>query len=413
MSSASPENAAYKRLNDLMVAQYPAMAYMLADPDAFFADISARFDRQRQLTPENPRAFDFSDVGKPVLARMLAEVRAKQQEVQTLLRGVERRAANVIGRFAWWRAAKAREARIALAFLEELEVELAERTGPDGSVTYQRVLQLTSSVAAALHYRGSADLSLTERLFLAADRYLQGYKHVPLSVQYDRHKATEFKIFEALSPVGGFKQAQAPFERAVYNPSKLELIGVPVLSDIGIDILLRLLPYHVYALGVTRMPISADGFVRPPIDFLLHDIRHSTAIFEKRKRYESEHGLDEAASARFSKKMDLWGAELLDRVIAIEDAQFRAAVELLLFNNHHDRGFVLAPSSYLPEKPDRIARLLYKMLRLSGQSVGFSGHRKQLRAAHTWLRAFFLPKLAEEQALWGAGAQRLLPQAPG
>lgn len=393
-------DAAYARLNALMVERYPDLAEVLADPAAFMTTMRERFAEQRARTPDTPHAFDFSGLGRPALAAMQREVQTKVSDLRDLRQSIVRQAGNILGRLKWWRRGAIAELDVALAFLADVDTALTEHTSPNATVTYQRTLQLTNAVTAALHFRGLDELSTSERFFLWFDRRLQGFREVSVREQHERFKRGDFRLFEHRSPVKGFEAAQDPFSAAVYDLDRLELIGLPITRDIGIDILLRLLPFHIYPVGVTRKPISADGFVRPSIDFLLHDIRHSTAIFAKRKVYEAEHGLTPDAARRLVTLMDAWGAELLDRVYALEDKEFRAAVELLAFNNHHDRGFVFAPSSYRAAKVDRIPRLLYIMLRLSGQRAGFGDYRRRLQAAHEWLRAYFLPKLPEEQALW-------------
>jgi hypothetical protein len=79
----------------------------------------------------------------------------------------------------------------------------------------------------------------------------------------------------------------------------------------------------------------------------------------------------------------------------------RYAIGFIQFNYHHDRGLPLVPSSYLPEKIDDVPRLLYMMLKASGQQTGFDNPKETMQEAYTWLRNFWMERLPEEKSLLG------------
>ena len=65
------EVAAYEARNKkTATGKYPTLEKVLADPDAFVADVTARFEKQKGITPQNPYAIDFSDYALPVLEQV-------------------------------------------------------------------------------------------------------------------------------------------------------------------------------------------------------------------------------------------------------------------------------------------------------------------------------------------------------
>jgi hypothetical protein len=403
------ETGAYRELNRMMVAAYPRLAFVLEDPRRFMADMQDRFALQQEATPEWPHEFDVSDWAMPLVADMLAMVREKTAILQETLEGVERRYGSMIGPVVVTRPKRIRKLRTGLRLLEKLERELSARAAPGGTITYRRLLQLTSAVTGPLSLESSRTLSPSERVLLAVDRVMQGFRDVSIDEYTRRFEAGEFVMFERASSVQGFREVEERFVQAVYDRSRLELLGLPVTFDIGVDVLLRLLPYGILPIGITRRVVAADGFARTPEDFKLHDIRHSTSIFSKRDVYDQAHGLTPDASAHLSHRMDVWGLELVEKLRRVEDASLYAAIRMVAFNHHHDRGFPLVPTSYLRETPDHVPYLLYVMLRWSGQSCGFTGMAR-IREAYRWLRDFFASKLEEEIGFWGPEAQRTLAE---
>lgn len=406
------EEAKIARIDAAMAQRYPALAPIVTNPAKFFSDMAARFEAQKKITPENPMSFDFTDIVVPHLKLIHGEVKKKLDEVVERRQMLERKYNQIIGSWMPGRKKDLEEARTAEAFLKDLDAELTECTGPNGKVSYLRSLQLDASCTMAMSYRGTVDHSPLERVLLSVDRYLQGLRDVPVAEAYERYKTRNYRLWETTSPVKGFRNAETVFRDAFYSQDALKMIGLATTIDIGIDVLMCLLPHHIYLGGVVRTNGVADGFVRPSKDFLGHDVRHASAILHKRHVYETEHALSPEAAEYLAKKMKIWLFDLNAQVEALpkdtkDQKQFRASIKLLAFNNHHDRGLVMAPSTYLPTKTDNTASLLYRMLRVSGQKVFFKDHNRRLPEAHQYLREYFLPKLAEEQALWNTAPKQL------
>ena len=392
----SVERDAYRAYNREVTDKNPRLAQVLSDPDRFVADLEGRFEAQKAKTPDDPYGFDFSDYGLPVLQSLKGQLAGKIEKVQAQLDKLESASAPM--RFA--HRAQIAEHKAGLQYLAVLGHEIASHLD-QGTIGYRRLIELSYFSARAMGHFDLGDLTLKDRAMLQVDRYMQGYRSTSIAEEQAHFADGKFSVFQADSPVGGFKPVQKPFEQAFFDKEKLSMIALPTTLDLSGAELMRLVPYNVFLLGVTDKPFPADGFVRPGGDFWLHDIRHSSAIFGKRQAYEAEHGLDEARSAKLQKKMDVWALDLETARAQVQDKDLGAAIDLLVFNSHHDRGLPIAPSSYLTEKVDLAPRALYATYRVAGQSTAFKNPGQTMDRAYAWLKAFWLPRLNEEKALWG------------
>jgi hypothetical protein len=270
---------------------------------------------------------------------------------------------------------------------------------------YRRVQEMGFFVARTIGLADDGKLNLRDRALLEVDRYLQGYAHGDVASESRRYHDNEFSIFQKRSPVGGFAAAEETFEKAFFHPDKLEMIALPTIDSLGAEPFTRLAPRDLFLFGVTREPAAADGFVRPGGDFYIHDVRHSSAMFHKRDVYEKKHGLSDAQIAKLEARVDLWKTELDEARAQIPSKELRWAIGFFMFNYHHDRGYPMVPSSYqAPEANNEVPKLLYAMLKVSGQPVGFSKPLDTLAEAHAWLQKFWLARLPEEQQIVGSSS---------
>ena len=103
---------------------------------------------------------------------------------------------------------------------------------------------------------------------------------------------------------------------------------------------------------------------------------------------------NDAQVQKLEKRIDLWKTELDAARAAIPDKQLRWAIGFVMFNYHHDRGFPMVPSSYTSdEATHQVPQLLYMMLKLSNQPVGFDKPQATLAKAQEWLNAFWAQRL--------------------
>lgn len=403
---AGPERAvaAYHAANRALAGKYPTLDKVLADPDRFVAEVRRRFEAQRKLDPRRAYRFEFGDYGVPVLKAMVPMLDAAIAKIEGQL----------AARRPWapWRAWSVADRRETIAHLKDLRAEVRRHVA-SGKVDYQAMLELGYYASRAMGRYDLRQLNLRDQVMLAVDRKLQGHGNASIAAERAAFKAREMSVFDAISPVGGFRDAMAPFEQAYLNPNKLEMITLPTHEALGTDVFMRLSNHPIFLVGVTQQPVAADGFIRPSSDFWMHDIRHNSAIFAKHQAFARRHGITAETAGRLSKQIDVWRQELLAAQAQIEDRELGRAVRFFEFNYHHDRGYPLVPSSYTrpPEDPTKIAELLHRTLKFAGQKMEddinvFANRKATLQRAWEWLHAFWSARAPQERVLLGPAARR-------
>jgi hypothetical protein len=229
-----------------------------------------------------------------------------------------------------------------------------------------------------------------------------GYSKASISQEYDRYKNNDFQLFRKPAGSSGIEMASESYEKGMFDPEKFELASLPVATSLGPGVFMQLLPHDVFLMGITPEPESADGFNRPGGDFYLHDARHASSIFAKRKIYEKTHNLSEPQIAKLETLQSVWKQEMVEEKKKIEDKELSYAIGFLSFNHHHDRGIPQLPSSFLAEDHGGIADKLYLALKLSGQPIGFDNPRETLNKAYSWLQNFWLERLPQEEKVLSA-----------
>ncbi len=393
VGATAKQQKVYAEANAKLVGKYPTLDVVLKDPDAFIASVKTRFAEQRSVDPAHPYRFDFSDYGLPVLKGFEKDLGAELEKVRSQLERLPKGDTAAIA-----------EHELGIHHLQTLKAEVAGHL-KGGKIDYERLQELSYFSARAMGHFDEGDLSLKDRAFLVVDRFLQGHKHVTMAEEVKLFESRQMTIFEANPGVGsGFRKVQKPFVDAFANTSELKLISLPTSEPLGTDVFMRLAQYDLFLMGVTQEPVAADGFVRPGSDFYVHDARHNSAIFGKRLAYEAEHRMTEPQIRQLQKQIDVWRAELADKLAEVKDPQLKSAIEFFEFNFHHDRGFPMVPSSYEVKKNDYVPKLLYAMLKASGQDGGanFDAPSKTLAKAFDFLRTFWLERLPQEQAILNA-----------
>jgi hypothetical protein len=395
------ETAAYEARNAKTArGKYPTLEKVLQDPDAFVQDMRGRFAAQKAKTPDTPYLFDVGDYATPVLKQMSegldAEIALLTKELKDL-----KAEGQMLPDFLSRKDEMRRDLQLGIDHCKALKAEVSGHADK-GELSYRRMQELSYHVSQALGVFDYDDLNLRDRGFLLIDQYLMGVETPNIQELVRRYEANEFTVFQKDPNVEGFKMVQKPFEDAFLNTEEMEMVVLPTMEHLGPAPFMRLSSYDLFLVGVAADPVAADGFVRPGGDFWTHDIRHSSSIFGRRKMYEVEHQMSEPQVRKMQKKIDVWRAELDEARKAIPDKELRYAIGFFMFNYHHDRGYPMVPSSYKMDDVDHVSKLLYMMLKVSDQKIGFENPTKTLKKAYGWLREFWMDKLPEEQAILGA-----------
>ncbi len=407
-----PEQLAlHAKANAKQAEQNAFIGQVLADPRAYKKDLEARFEAQKALTPEDPYQFEMADFGMPVLQDLdghISEEIGKLEEKmgvrprETAERTGIKAAFAAIGDFFnpfQWIADK--DYATGVKFLKELQADIQGHI-KDDSISYRRLQELASFSATALGHFDDEDLSLRDRAMMPIDRHLLGKESGDIKEEYRRYKDNDHKLFRKEAGDQGIRWAQDAFAKDFFNKDELKLVSLPVARSLGPGVFMQLLPHDMFLMGVTPEPEAADGFNRPGGDFYLHDMRHASSIYTKRKIYEKEHNLSDVQKEKLEVMQSVWKSEMNQEKKKIDSKELRYAIGFLSFNHHHDRGIPQLPSAFLAEDHGKVANKLYLALKVSEQPTGFANPKATIDEAYSWLRNFWLERLPQEEAILAA-----------
>ena len=415
----SAEDAAiHAKRNALQAKKNPVLMDLMTDPRAFKKKLEARFEAQKALTPNDPYSFEFGDYGVPVLedldAALGEEIEILKKKSGATLKGTGEKTGLMAAAGAVFSAlnpfAHIRNKKLdtGIKYLNDLKKEVGGHLDKD-SISYKRLNELSYFSARALGHFDREDLSFFDKNFLRVDRHLLGHKSASIDTEYARYKENDYRLFQKKAGDSGIRMAEDAFISAANNPDKFEMATLPVARSLGPGVFMQLLPHDIFLMGVSKEPEAADGFNRPGGDFYLHDARHASSIFAKRKLYEQTHNLSDAQKEKLEVKQSVWKKEMIAEKKKIESKELRYAIGFFSFNHHHDRGIPQLPSSFIPEEHGGVADWLYFALDKSGQPTGFEKPKETINEAYKWLRNFWLERLPQEEAILAASAPETNP----
>lgn len=386
-----------QQLNALMTKRYPQLEVLLKDPHAYYEKMRQRFHEQKAKTPENPYSFDFSEMGIPLVHDINKYLDAKIESVKTELNDFTQKSASrgKISRLIRSRsdAKKQAELELYITYLKELKNE-AEGYIANGTITYQHIVEFSYFYSRASGRFDTSSYPMKDRFFLWTDRLLEGYKPLALREEYQMYKERRFGVFQMKSKYKGYRTAEKTFQAGFTDKTDLKQLWIPTNAALGNSVLMRLMNTNVHLIGVTDVPIWADGYNRPAGDFWMHDVRHESFKYYEAQRYLEQHDLTDAQFARLKTKMDDWLVELNSATAKLTDADLKKAVTLTTFNFHHDAGFPLIPSMFLTHT--NTTKRLYLMYQLSGHGNHFKSPLKNLDRADAWLKEFWRQRIDQE-----------------
>ena len=140
-------------------------------------------------------------------------------------------------------------------------------------------------------------------------------------------------------------------------------------------------------------------------------MRHASVMYYKRYKYFEFNRFTQEQKKRLSLTIDVWVNDLDLQIEALtktmtetRDAAEKkrllnllGAIDLVRFNSQHDRGMVVAPSTWLQPKADEIPYLLHFMLRLSKSESAWTNNRKNIGKAYQYLREFWMDPIRVAQ----------------
>ena len=374
-------------LNTKMSSKVPDLKVILKDPDEFVATMEARFEAQKKLTPNNPYLFDYTEIAFPLFKKMNKGVSEKLVELKAI-----REKLKTEGMFsALKKTYPEDELNTTIKYLEDLEKDIGKKIA-DGKINYQDTVELSFFYGNAIGHFDTRQMTFLNRSLLKFDRYLEGHQPKSISEEYEAYKKREFHLFQEgqVSGSSGYQAAEGPFTEAFHDKNKLQTLIVPNDDELDCDIFMRLMSREkINIVGVTP---------RPSADFWIHDLRHESAKFHKKKMYLETNKITPDNEIKLNKQLDHWYLELDDAVTKIKDPELKKAVDLLTFNFYHDRGYPIAPSTFLNADLNNVHFGLVALLKISKTGLEFKNPVKNLNAAEKWLKDYWVKKLPEEES---------------
>ncbi|QDK37395.1 hypothetical protein [Bdellovibrio sp. NC01] len=384
-------------LNDLMTKRYPSLDKLLQDPNAFYETYRQRFHAQKELTPDHPYRFDFSEMGMPLVRDIDKYLEVKIDSVtKELAEFKEKRASRMkLSRIVRTKFDNAKEKNLEtyVEYLKDLRGESQEIMN-DGHVSYERVVEFSYFYNRAAGRFDTNKYPMKDRFLLLTDRLLEGYKPLPIAEEYRMYKNRDFGVFQMKSVYKGYRDAEKIFAKDFKATDELKQLWIPTNAALGNSVLMRLMNTKIHLVGVTDAPIWADGYNRPAGDFWMHDVRHESFKYYEAQNYIEKNQLSDAQFDRMKSKMDDWLVELNSEIAKIEDVNLKKAVSLTIFNFHHDAGFPLIPTMFLTKK--NTTKNLYTMYVVSGHGTYFENPWKNLDRADAWLKDFWGKRVEQE-----------------
>lgn len=387
-------------INQEMAIKYPKLSYVIQDPDIFMSEMRMRFEEKKKALID-PYTFDYSEIGLPAVQYASDSLKLKKTELDiklSVLKQVlnETSAINIFKKKLL--NTKIKETETMLRYLLDLSQE-ANNILKSGQISYIKTVTYMYYLSRAIGHFDQTQLSFREKLMLKLDRRYQGYKQLTAKEEYAMYKADQFSLFQLESKSSGFSISQPVFKKAFTNSHQLETIIVPSAVEIDRDLLMRLMSKNINIIGLTDNPYRADGFARPSGDFWMHDLRHETAKLYELENYKAQFDVTEEQYRQINRLQDYWFYDLQRQMALIPDENLRAAVSLVSFNFHHDRGFPLIPSVWRTRPSDKIVYALLTVLTVSGQGVGYKNVFSNTKRSMEWLTDFWKKHESEENAV--------------
>jgi hypothetical protein len=393
---ATPKMTAYETQNLKLAKAYPKFKTMLSDPQKYFNDMTARFEIQKKLSPESPYDFEFSEWALPLFSEMHGLLTIKRAEVAGEL---SRMSSGQLGRL--WNRKKIADIKVGLEFYDLLLQEL-ESHQKKGFVTYRETFELSyfySRASGLFDISVLKRLNLRDRLTLKLDEYTEGFEEQSVRDELERYRRRDLVLFDKKSPIATWQAAAKPFETAVFDKTKLEVLILPTTEALDRDIFIHLMSSEIYLVGVTTSPIAADGYLRPGSLFFMHDLRHSSFMYYRNLLYRQKYGLTRAQVDELSRMMAEYVEQFDAELTQIADRNLVGAIIYYSFNQHHEGGYHFSPANYQSNNAFHAPFILYAQMKMAGQNTHGFDSVKDIVRARKWVQDFWLKRVASEKLL--------------
>lgn len=395
-----------------LIKRYPEFEAVLKDPAAFKAEMNRRFLAAKAKDPAHALDFDFSELSMPTLKSMAEMVPGKLAELDKMKELLREE-----GRIPFWLpksmaalVPKSKRLELGRKMIADIEVgqqyirDLAAEVDAAlkaGKINYGQMVELSHFFARGIGYFDRYAFDYKYKLLMLSEYKIQGYRDLPIQEEYKMYKDRDHFLFQMDSKNESTKVGSKLLEKAYANRDELETILVPTPLHLNLDVFYHLQPHYIYPIGVSDMPIGADGVLRHGGLFYAHDMGHSGIMMDGMKPYFKD--IDKLDVPKVTKQMETWYGEFLKELNKVENKELRHAIRHLAFNIHHERGYPLAPSTYDGlTKPPGTTYLLFLLFEMSGQTPGMGKKAySKIPEAFRWIQDFWKVRKEEEARMLG------------
>jgi hypothetical protein len=386
---STQDKASYERL----AIKYPAISFMIKDPETFIKVIRNRYNSQKTLHPTKAFHFDYSEIGLPVVDDIVKEVDAKIIGLTQLKSSLEN--ASSVMKFLH----RHKNYVSALEYLSRLKQEAAGYKKKN-KISYQCLIELCYFYTRIIGYYDRFTYfskTIQSAPIRLAEDY-NGYKKLTVEEELKNYIDRNFQLFPSQTKAATMSLYEPEFVNA-FNSAELSFILVPSHHSYGSEIFHYLNGLNIFIVGTVGKRVDADTFIMNSGLFWLHDLRHATQIWWRQVNYSAS--LSSFQQKKINLKMAQWRTELLARINEVNDKDLRGALKYYLQIYYHDNGYLFVPSEFKMDKIHRMVKFTYFFQWATSQLFIKAGKSpfKKFDEAHIWLTTFWKEKVEAEKAI--------------
>lgn len=358
----------------------------------FYEEVKERFNKQKSIDPEHPYSFPFPESAS-TFPYMLAETKNRlhlyNSEHGLYWRRKERVLRSIYSAFgrteALSRQAAGLKAEVELLNLLQADLETIVKRG---SPNYDEAIRFS--------YFFTKAMQMTENIRRAPFRMIP-YEYF-MNVNYGK-AAEELALYkEGIPGLTSNRFKSSVTGKMVFNKDKMEVVVFPVVGFLLASDLFATRNVPVHFATVSSKFAKADGFVLAPLTLYLHDIYFHAGLRETHDRdYFRSRSMNEEDIAKFRVEQQKWIDDFMVELKKVKDQKMRFAIAQAVQTIVHDRGEVLAPSSfngksnrnyyYVMKGETYVAAWGQKNFRIDPSFIGILG---KMHEAHEWVHQFWL-----------------------
>ncbi|WP_374073892.1 hypothetical protein [Bdellovibrio bacteriovorus] len=392
----------YKERNNILAKRYPSLEFVFKDPEAFVKTMKQRFETQKQITPEDPRLFDFPEAA-PTMKEIRADLEKFRQELIVELQKEKGSFANkashmLLGK----RSGKVETTTKVLQYINKVQNDIDTMVNSN-SYPYRDTVYTLYYYSRVRGFFQFKELGAYHQVAKYIDMAMHGYRRLNIDAELRLYESKGSPIIQVRSGriAHEFRVAEVPFRDAFERKDSLEFVIIPSVYALGSSAFLHVLPHKIHFLGATNTPVPADGFNRPGGLFWMHDVRHEADRYMKVNAYQKAQNLTPKQEETLALLQQKWQADFLKMKNSVQDPNIKAALEHYHFYTHHDVGVPLTPSMFLNHHKDGMS-VYYAFLwhkKNAKQDPEFKDWFKSTKKAQEILTEFWTERLPLEKQL--------------